>query len=67
MKEDGIRSFLELLIESSGGEKGYTDLELQEETLVLVIAGTDTSAVGTAFTILLLSKHLDVQEKIYQE
>ncbi|CAB3260819.1 unnamed protein product [Arctia plantaginis] len=67
VRQEGVRSFLELLIESSGGDKGYTDLELQEETVVLVVAGTDTSAVGTSFTILLLSKHLDVQEKIYQE
>ncbi|NP_001266437.1 cytochrome P450 4C1-like precursor [Bombyx mori] len=64
---NGLKSFLELLIESSGGNKGYTDLELQEETLVLVLAGTDTSAVGVAFTSVMLSRHQDVQEKVYEE
>lgn len=62
-----MKTFLELLIESTGGEEGFTDLELQEETLVLVLAGTDTSAVGTAFTSLMLSRHKDVQEKVYKE
>lgn len=62
-----MKTFLELLIESTGGEKGYTDLELLEETLVLVLAGTDTSAVGTAFTALMLSRHGDVQVKVYRE
>ncbi|KOB67530.1 Cytochrome P450 [Operophtera brumata] len=33
---DRPKTFLELLIESTGGERGYSDLELQEETLVLV-------------------------------
>ncbi|KAJ0180167.1 hypothetical protein K1T71_004758 [Dendrolimus kikuchii] len=65
--KERTKTFLELLIESTGGEKGYTDLELLEETLVLVLAGTDTSAVGTAFTTVMLSRHPDVQEKVYKE
>lgn len=67
LNRDGLKTFLELLIDSSGGEKAYTDVELLEETLVLVLAGTDTSAVGTAFTTVMLSKHPEVQEKVYQE
>jgi cytochrome P450 len=61
------KSFLELLIESSGGDKGYTDLELQEETMVMLLAGTDTSAVGASFAAMMLSKHPEVQEKLHQE
>lgn len=64
---DGLKSFLDLLIESFGQFEGCTNLELQEETLVIVIAGTDTSAVGISFTTVMLSKHLDEQEKVYQE
>ncbi|KAJ0176920.1 hypothetical protein K1T71_006929 [Dendrolimus kikuchii] len=62
-----LKPFLELLIESSGKEKGYTDIELLEETLVLVLGGTDTSAVSICYTTLMLAKHPDVQEKVYQE
>lgn len=51
----------------SSGDKGYSKVELGEETLVIVLAGTDTSAVGTAFTAVMLAKHPDVQAKVYQE
>ncbi|XP_063620993.1 cytochrome P450 4C1-like [Cydia splendana] len=61
------RSFLQMLIMESGGEKGYTDLELCEETMVLIMAGTDTSAVGTAFTTVLMSRFQDIQAKVYEE
>ncbi|XP_023951594.1 cytochrome P450 4C1-like [Bicyclus anynana] len=61
------KSFLELLIHLSGGEKGYTDLELREEILTIIIAGTDTSAVGMAFTLILLGKYPDIQQKVYEE
>lgn len=58
------KTFLELLIESPGG---YSNVELREETLVIVLAGTDTSAVGTAFTTVMLSKYPDIQEKVWEE
>ncbi|XP_028171684.1 cytochrome P450 4V2-like, partial [Ostrinia furnacalis] len=62
------KPFLDLLIESSGGaEHGYTDRELLEESLVMLIAGNDTSAVGASFVTVMLSQHLDMQEKIYKE
>ncbi|KAM3961928.1 cytochrome P450 4C1-like [Aphomia sociella] len=62
-----LKSFLELLIEASGDNYGYTDLELREESLVMVLAGTDTSAVGVSFVLLLLAKYPDIQEKVFQE
>ncbi|KAJ2952060.1 hypothetical protein O0L34_g4324 [Tuta absoluta] len=67
-RKDGIRPFLELLMESSAQENGpYNDQELREETLTLTIAGTDTSAAGAAFVLLAFSRNQDVQEKVYQE
>ena len=48
-------------------EKRYTHEELREEILTLALAGTDTSAVGACFTLVMLSQHPDVQEKVYQE
>ncbi|XP_026729892.1 cytochrome P450 4C1-like [Trichoplusia ni] len=62
-----INTFLELITEASGGDRGYSDEELQEETLVLVVAGTDTSAVGACFTICMLARHPDVQERACEE
>lgn len=60
-------TFLDLLIKLSGGEKGFTNVELREETMTMTIAGTDTSAVAMGYTIQLLAKYPDVQEKLYQE
>ncbi|XP_047986306.1 cytochrome P450 4d8-like isoform X1 [Leguminivora glycinivorella] len=62
-----MRTFLEMLLESSGGHQGYSDIELREEVLVIVLAGTDTSAVGAAYTAVMLSRYPEVQEKVYQE
>ncbi|XP_063839462.1 cytochrome P450 4c3-like [Ostrinia nubilalis] len=61
------KSFLDHLIHLSGGENGYTNVELREEVLTLTIAGTDTSAVAIGFTLALLAKYPEVQEKVYQE
>ncbi|KAJ0180019.1 hypothetical protein K1T71_004610 [Dendrolimus kikuchii] len=61
------KSFLDLLISLSGREKGYTNVELREEVLTLTVAGTDTSACAIGFTLKLLGKYPEVQEKIYQE
>ncbi|KAF9796121.1 hypothetical protein SFRURICE_013585 [Spodoptera frugiperda] len=47
--KDRIKSFLELMIESSGGAKGYTDKELLEEIMVIFTAGTDTSTLASSF------------------
>ncbi|KAJ8732433.1 hypothetical protein PYW07_015032 [Mythimna separata] len=62
--EKSWKTFLELLIESP---VNYDNVELREETLVLVLAGTDTSAVGAAFTLTMLSKYPDIQEKVFEE
>ncbi|KAJ2939562.1 hypothetical protein O0L34_g14271 [Tuta absoluta] len=69
IEHDYMKPFLELLIEASALEKdrSYSDEELREEILVLVIAGTDTSAVGAAFTTLMLARHPHEQEKVYKE
>ncbi|CAG5042723.1 unnamed protein product [Parnassius apollo] len=60
------KTFLELIIESSGS-RCFTNVELREETLVIVLAGTDTSAVGASFTSAMLSRYMEVQNKVYDE
>lgn len=62
-----MRTFLELLIRSSGADDGYTDIEVLEELMVIMIAGNDTSAVGSSFVTLMLARHPDVQEKLLKE
>ncbi|XP_063621648.1 cytochrome P450 4C1-like [Cydia splendana] len=64
--KDQRKTFLDMMIESPGQAR-YSDVELREEILSILSAGTDTSAVGTAFTALMLSRHPKVQEKVYDE
>uniref|UniRef100_A0A0K8TVP5 Cytochrome p450 n=1 Tax=Epiphyas postvittana TaxID=65032 RepID=A0A0K8TVP5_EPIPO len=66
-KKSKAPSILEMIMEYSASIGGYTDLELREETMVVILAGTDTSAVGTAFAFLMLSRHEEVQKKVYEE
>ncbi|XP_037874701.1 cytochrome P450 4C1 [Bombyx mori] len=61
--DNGMKTVLELLILN----KTFNDVELQEEAFVMIIAGTDTSAIGISFTLLMLARYPDVQEKVYQE
>uniref|UniRef100_A0A0K8TUH6 Cytochrome p450 n=1 Tax=Epiphyas postvittana TaxID=65032 RepID=A0A0K8TUH6_EPIPO len=61
------KTFLDLLIQFSGGEKGYSNLELREEILTLTIAATDTSATAVGYTFKMLAKYPDIQEKVLQE
>nr|ARA91652.1 cytochrome P450 monooxygenase [Pieris rapae] len=61
------KSFLDLLISLSGGERGYNNVELREEVLTLTVAGTDTSAVAIGNTLKLLAKYPKIQERLYDE
>ncbi|XP_063630769.1 cytochrome P450 4C1-like [Cydia splendana] len=63
-----LSHFIEAVIQSSGGlEKGYSDMELREELMVFMVAGSDTSATAVSYTTVLLSRYPDVQDKVYQE
>ncbi|XP_047528995.1 cytochrome P450 4C1-like [Vanessa atalanta] len=58
-----LKSLLELLITKSG----YSEAELREESLVLLLASIDTTVSVNGFASVLLSQHLDVQDKVYEE
>nr|XP_026485702.1 cytochrome P450 4d2-like [Vanessa tameamea] len=67
LKDYRKKNLLDLLISLSACEKGYTDVELREEILTLSIAGTDTIAVNIGYTLKLLAKYPEIQEKVYDE
>ncbi|CAH0699661.1 unnamed protein product [Spodoptera exigua] len=60
-------TFLESLMRLSGGDDGYTDDEIVEELLVIMVAGTDTSAVGASFVSVVLSRYPEIQKKVFKE
>ncbi|XP_063541272.1 cytochrome P450 4c3-like [Cydia strobilella] len=60
-------SFLELLIHFSGSEGGYSNEELREEILTLIIASTDSTASAIGYALDLLAKYPHVQDKVHEE
>ncbi|XP_037299368.1 cytochrome P450 4d8 [Manduca sexta] len=61
------QTFLDTMIKTSGNENGLTDEELLEESIVLLIGATDTSATAAALVAMMLSRHPNVQDKVYKE
>lgn len=61
------KSMLELMISISGGENGFTDIELREEVLTFLVAGTDTSTITVGNVLVLLGRYPEIQEQVYQE
>ncbi|KAJ2952348.1 hypothetical protein O0L34_g4633 [Tuta absoluta] len=61
------KTFLDDIIRASQRIGGYNRLELHEETLVLTLASADSSTVGASFTCLMLARHPEVQERVYEE
>ncbi|XP_045493340.1 cytochrome P450 4C1-like [Colias croceus] len=62
-----LKSFLDHLILISGNEGGFALKDIREDLLVLLLAGTDTSAVAICNTLKLLAKYPKIQEKVYAE
>ncbi|XP_075978861.1 cytochrome P450 4d8-like [Anticarsia gemmatalis] len=64
------KSFLELMMRySEGTGKGgsCTDMEIIEEVVILIVAGNDTTAVAMSFVTLMLARHPEVQDRVYEE
>lgn len=59
-------AMLDLLLAAE--EKGEIDLEgIREEVNTFMFEGHDTTAMAITFGLMILAKHKDIQEKIYQE
>ncbi|CAH0629048.1 unnamed protein product [Chrysodeixis includens] len=66
----GIRNkhaFLDLLLLSEIDGHKIDDESVREQVDTFMFAGHDTTTSGITYTLYLLSKHRDVQEKIYKE
>ncbi|CAD7091450.1 unnamed protein product [Hermetia illucens] len=60
-------NFLDILLHATAGGKPLTNADIREEVDTFMFGGHDTTTSGISFTLYLLSRHPDVQEKLYQE
>ncbi|XP_053696762.1 cytochrome P450 4d2 [Sabethes cyaneus] len=60
-------AFLDVLLQATIDGRPLTDKEIQEEVDTFMFEGHDTTTIAIAFTLLLLARHQDIQEKVYKE
>ncbi|TMW50287.1 hypothetical protein DOY81_004639, partial [Sarcophaga bullata] len=60
-------AFLDTLLSSSIDGRPLNTQEIYEEVSTFIFEGHDTTTSGVTFAVYLLSRHLDVQQKVYEE
>ncbi|XP_061388492.1 cytochrome P450 4e2-like [Musca vetustissima] len=61
------RAFLDTLLSATVDNRPFTTQELYEEVSTFIFAGHDTTSSAISFAVYLLSRHLEVQRKVYEE
>ncbi|KAK7595114.1 hypothetical protein V9T40_001547 [Parthenolecanium corni] len=62
-----IQTVLEKIILDFLLKNNMTDEEINDEIMTLIFAGIDTTVTALCFTLLMLAKNQDIQEKVYEE
>ncbi|XP_037040925.1 probable cytochrome P450 313a4 [Bradysia coprophila] len=65
--EKRLRIFVDEAIQLTTEQKCFTEDELINESLTILMTGFETSAVSIANTVLMLAMHPQYQEKVYEE
>ncbi|KAF7267362.1 hypothetical protein GWI33_019372 [Rhynchophorus ferrugineus] len=62
-------TFIDILLKVTyEDDKSYfTDEEIVDETITLMVAGSDTTSTASTFVLVLLGMHQDIQEKVLAE
>ena len=60
-------AFLDTLLSTSIDGRPLNTQEIYEEVSTFIFEGHDTTTSGVTFAVYLLSRHLDVQQKVYEE
>ncbi|KAL7042482.1 hypothetical protein ACKWTF_001156 [Chironomus riparius] len=58
---------LDVLLQSTSNGKPLSNDDIREEVNTFTFAGHDTTTIATCFTLYMISKHVDVQQKLNKE
>uniref|UniRef100_A0A8D8V6D0 Cytochrome P450 4C1 n=1 Tax=Cacopsylla melanoneura TaxID=428564 RepID=A0A8D8V6D0_9HEMI len=62
-----LKVFLDILLELKAAGAHFTDDDIRDEVITMMIGGSETSALTNCFTLLMLAMHPEIQEKVYDE
>ncbi|XP_029344292.1 cytochrome P450 4C1-like isoform X2 [Acyrthosiphon pisum] len=65
--EHQSKLFLDTLFELNNGGGNFSDSDIRDEVITMLIAGSETSAITVRFCLLMLAIHQDIQDKVYDE
>ncbi|XP_046665741.1 cytochrome P450 4C1-like [Homalodisca vitripennis] len=63
----GLKVFLDILLELNDGGNTFTDDDLRDEVVTMMVGGSETSAMTDCFCLLMLAMHEDIQDKVFEE
>lgn len=66
-KNTKTTTFLDTLLDLNEQGAEFSDQDLYDEVITMMIGGSETSAITNCFTLLMLAIHPHMQEKVYKE
>ncbi|VVC43515.1 Cytochrome P450, E-class, group I,Cytochrome P450,Cytochrome P450, conserved site [Cinara cedri] len=66
-EEKRLKVFLDTLLELNETGANFSDAEIRDEVVTMMIGGSETSAITNCFCLLMLAIHPDIQDKVYDE
>ncbi|XP_017300262.2 cytochrome P450 4C1-like [Diaphorina citri] len=62
-----LKVFLDILLELKDAGAHFTDADIRDEVITMMIGGSETSALTNCFCLTLLGMHPEIQDKVYDE
>ncbi|KAF0760023.1 cytochrome P450 4C1-like [Aphis craccivora] len=62
-----LKVFLDTLLDLNEAGANFSDEELRDEVVTMMIGGSETSAITVCFCLLMLAIHPEIQDKVYDE
>ncbi|XP_029344467.1 cytochrome P450 4C1 isoform X2 [Acyrthosiphon pisum] len=66
-EKKNLKVFLDTLFELNETGANFSDNDILDEVVTMMIGGSETSAITLCFSLLLLAIHPDIQNKVYDE